>query len=202
MTTTLILILGALLTFSPAAAAPVEAPPPAPVSSWEWPLQPRPALVRGFAVGPHPWSPGHRGVDLGAAVNQPVIAPAGGTVSFAGVVAGTPVVSIDHGGGLVSSFEPVRTRVRRGEPVAAGAVLGDLLGAGPGSHCLPGVCLHWGVRREGTYVDPLELLGLSRGPAILLPLDPVTAPGAALSVNQGGGSSKSVAHPGKFRAAA
>ncbi|WP_407937359.1 M23 family metallopeptidase [Kineosporia mesophila] len=165
------LILGAVLGLSPVT------PPRAvdPVSSWEWPLRPRPAIVRGFAVGPHPWSPGHRGVDLAGSSQQAVTAPFGGTVSFSGVVAGTPVVSIDHGGGLVSSFEPVRTRVHRGEAVGAGAVLGELLGTGPGSHCLPGVCLHWGVRRDGTYMDPLELLGISRGPAVLLPLDPAVA---------------------------
>lgn len=165
--TSLILILVAALSFSPAAM--VDAGPAA-VSGWAWPLQPRPAIVREFVVGPQPWSPGHRGVDLAGARGQPVVAPLAGTISFAGVVAGTPVVSIDHGDGLVSSFEPVRVRVHRGQAVGAGAVLGELLGAGPGSHCLPGVCLHWGVRREGAYIDPLALLGAESGPAVLLPL--------------------------------
>ncbi|WP_352301673.1 M23 family metallopeptidase [Kineosporia sp. NBRC 101731] len=114
-------------------------------------------------------------MDLAGSAQQVVTAPLGGTVSFAGVVAATPVVSIDHGDGLVSSFEPVRARVHRGQVVGPGAVLGELLDAGPGSHCLPGVCLHWGVRRDGTYVDPLGLLGISRGPAVLLPLNPAAA---------------------------
>ncbi|GLY16194.1 M23 family metallopeptidase [Kineosporia rhizophila] len=161
MTTTFALILVAALHFGGAAG---------PQLRWQWPLRPEPAVARGFAVGPQPWSPGHRGVDLNGSANAAVLAPASGTISFAGVVAGTPVVSIDHGDGLVSSFEPVRVRVHRGQPVQAGEVLGDLLAAGPGSHCLPHVCLHWGVRRDGAYVDPLTMLGLEAGPAVLLPL--------------------------------
>ncbi len=137
---------------------------------WLWPLRPGPALVRGFFVGPQPWSPGHRGIDLAGTAGQPVLTPFPGTVVFAGVVAGTPVVSVEHGDGLVSSFEPVRAQVQRGQTVTAGAVIGDLLASGPGSHCLPRTCLHWGVRRDGTYVDPLQFLGAEPGPAVLLPL--------------------------------
>nr|WP_269329653.1 M23 family metallopeptidase [Kineosporia babensis] len=168
----MILILAAVLGFSP--GFPIEDDrPSASVSQWRWPLSPRPTVERVFVLGPHPWSPGHRGVDLAGARGQPVVAPAEGTVSFAGVVAGMPVVSIDHGDGLVSSFEPVRTRVHRGQAVLGGAVLGELVGFGPGSHCLPVVCLHWGTRREGVYIDPLELVGAEPGPAVLLPHRPL-----------------------------
>lgn len=134
---------------------------------WVWPLSPPPAVQRRFAVGPAPWSPGHRGVDLAAAPGASVRAPASGTVHFAGMLAGRPVLSIDHGNGLISSVEPVVSSVRRGQPVAAGQVLGRL-GGGP-THC-PGSCLHWGVRRDGRYIDPLLLVAAARGPAVLLPM--------------------------------
>jgi hypothetical protein len=36
-----------------------------------------------------------------------------------------------------------------------------------GSHCLPRACLHWGLVRGETYLDPLTLVG--RGPVRLVP---------------------------------
>jgi murein DD-endopeptidase MepM/ murein hydrolase activator NlpD len=154
------------------AAAP-ERPPPGRtagdgVVSWSWPLRPRPVVVRGFWIGAYRWSPGHRGVDLAAAPGAPVLAPADGTVRYAGELAGRPLVSLDHGHGVLSSFEPVGPSVRPGEPVRRGQVIGHLE-AGH-SHCAPGSCLHWGVREGGQYVDPLTLPGIWRGQVILLPL--------------------------------
>jgi hypothetical protein len=57
-------------------------------------------------------------------------------------------------------------RVRRGQLLDAGAILGRLTLAG--SHCPLQACLHWGLLREDTYLDPLALLGLER--VRLLPL--------------------------------
>jgi murein DD-endopeptidase MepM/ murein hydrolase activator NlpD len=129
---------------------------------------PQPAVIRGFAIGPTLFSPGHRGVDLAAEVGAQILAPADGTVFFAGVLAGRPVLSIDHGGGLISSFEPVSSPLRRGQNVRQGEVIG-VLAPVPG-HCAPAGCLHWGVRRAGQYIDPLTLLAGRRGPAVLLPM--------------------------------
>ncbi len=42
------------------------------------------------------------------------------------------------------------------------------------SHCFPRACLHWGLRRGDTYLDPLTLVGA--GPIRLLPL--AVRPGA------------------------
>jgi murein DD-endopeptidase MepM/ murein hydrolase activator NlpD len=148
---------------------------PAPTDAWRWPLLP-PQVVRGFTVGPARWSPGHRGVDLATAApgratagaGAVIRAPAGGTVRYAGRIAGRPVLAIDHGHGLVSSFEPVLSRLRPGQPVAPGSVLGRI-GGGP-THCAPRRCLHWGVRRDGRYIDPLTLVPRPRGPAVLLPM--------------------------------
>jgi hypothetical protein len=76
-------------------------------------------------------------------------AAASGTVVFAGQVAGVVWVTVDHGGGLRTSYGPLRrVTVRRGATVASGAVLATA--AGP---------LHFGVRIGGRYVDPAGLLG-------------------------------------------
>jgi murein DD-endopeptidase MepM/ murein hydrolase activator NlpD len=125
-------------------------------------------VIHGFQVGPARWSAGHRGVDLAARSGAEVRAPANGTVVFAGVLAGRPVLSIDHGGGLISSFEPALSRLQRGDSVERGEVVATL-GPGP-THCWPTSCLHWGVRQNGRYIDPLTLLPGQHGPAVLLPM--------------------------------
>lgn len=134
--------------------------------SWQWPLAPRPPVLRGFDPPPKPWLSGHRGVDLGlGTAGTPVMSPAAGTVSFAGVVVDRPVITIDHDGGLRSSFEPVDSTLAVGEAVAAGQVVGTVL---PG-HCPAAQCLHWGVRDGEEYVNPLQFV-LDLRPSVLLPL--------------------------------
>jgi murein DD-endopeptidase MepM/ murein hydrolase activator NlpD len=80
------------------------------------------------------------------------------------------VLSIDHGAGLVSSFEPVVSALQRGQSVQRDEVIGRL-GGGP-THCAPIACLHWGVRKDGRYINPLLLVPGWRGPAVLLPMLP------------------------------
>jgi murein DD-endopeptidase MepM/ murein hydrolase activator NlpD len=123
---------------------------------WQWPLSPEPMVVATFHAPAQRWSPGHRGVDLLGSVAQPVSAIGPGTVSFAGMVAGRGVVVVDHGR-LRSTYEPVRTSVRRGDSVSPGQVIGTLEAVR--SHCPPEACLHLGVRRDEEYLDPLTLLG-------------------------------------------
>ena len=89
-----------------------------------------------------------------------------GTVTFAAALAGRGVVVVDHGG-VRTTYEPVSASVRVGDPVAQGAVIGTLQRAS--SHCFPRACLHWGLRRGETYLDPLTLVGA--GPIRLLPLE-------------------------------
>ena len=106
-------------------------------------------------------------MDLGSASDGgPVTAPESGTVSFVGVVADRPVLTIDHGNGLRSSLEPVRSTLRKGASVAKGAVVGTLLAG----HCGPSPCVHWGVRREEEYLNPLSFI-LDLRPSVLLPLN-------------------------------
>jgi murein DD-endopeptidase MepM/ murein hydrolase activator NlpD len=135
-------------------------------SAWSWPLAPDPVVVGVFRAPPTPWSAGHRGVDLAASVGQPVLSAGGGRVTFSGMVAGRGVVVVLHPGGLQTSYEPVEGRVPSGTLVQTGSSLG-VVSAEPG-HCVPATCLHWGLRRDQTYLDPLVLLGL--GPPVLLPL--------------------------------
>jgi murein DD-endopeptidase MepM/ murein hydrolase activator NlpD len=106
-------------------------------------------------------------VDLLGHVGQTVRAALPGRVRFAGVVAGRGVVVVDHGD-TRTTYEPVTAVVQVSEQVAAGAPLGQLAGAP--SHCVPAVCLHWGWIRnsDGTYLDPLRLVGAA--PVRLLPL--------------------------------
>src|SRR5690242_19929717 len=95
----------------------VPAAPVAPGLGFRWPLDGTPAVVRPFDPPPQPWLPGHRGVDLAAGAGAPVYAAGAGTVRFAGQVAGRGVVSVDHAGGLRTTYEPVTPAVAEGQAV-------------------------------------------------------------------------------------
>ena len=79
---------------------------------------------------------------------------------FAGELAGRPVVSIAHPGGLRTSYEPVVALVRAGWRVDAGTMLGELQTGHAG--CAAAACLHWGAMwgpaSRADYVDPLGLV--------------------------------------------
>jgi murein DD-endopeptidase MepM/ murein hydrolase activator NlpD len=126
----------------------------------DWPLRPRPAILRTFDAPSPNWNRGHRGVDLAGSPGQVVHAAAAGTVVFAGMLADRPVVSIAHPGGLRTSYEPVQPGVRAGQLVTAGSALGELVAGHPG--CGAQACLHWGAMwgsaSRAEYVDPLGLL--------------------------------------------
>ncbi|WP_442941225.1 M23 family metallopeptidase [Nocardia sp. NBC_00403] len=142
-----------------AAERPVAA---APAGQFGWPLQPRPSIERRFDKLEHDWLPGHRGVDLAGMAGQVVLAAGDGIVVFAGKVADKPVVSIDHPGGLRTTYEPVEAAVSAGSRVGRGTPIGKLEAGHEG--CAAAACLHWGARREAggrnrrEYVDPLGLL--------------------------------------------
>lgn len=142
---------------------------PVPAPAWSWPLSPRLAVLRTFDPPARPWLSGHRGVDIEASHDgAQVISPAAGTVSFVGTVVDRPVITIDHGNGLRSSFEPVASSLTAGSAVAEGDVLGQV----QAGHCGPAPpCLHWGVRRGEDYVNPLAFVMDLRPSVLLRPLE-------------------------------
>lgn len=152
-------------------------------SRWTWPVAPPHLVVHRFDPPAHDWLPGHRGVDLAAEQGAPVVAAGAGTITFAGAIAGVGVVAVRHAGGLVTTYEPVRATVHRGDPVRQGQQLGSLA---HGGHCLPSACLHWGLRRGRTYLDPLGLVGAGR--VRLLPVLSGRSPRPWLRPTPGGAS--------------
>jgi murein DD-endopeptidase MepM/ murein hydrolase activator NlpD len=148
-----------------------------------WPLHGRPAVVRTFQAPTFRFGPGHRGVDLATIAGAPVLAAGAGTVVFAGAVAGHGVVSVDHPGGLRTTYEPVSPTVTAGDRVARGQQIGTVA---PGHlDCTAAACLHWGVRRGASYLDPLRLVVITR--VRLLPIDGHSTAGEARRSSAGGG---------------
>ena len=141
-------------------------------------------VVRAFDPPDERWLPGHRGVDLGGAVGEPVVAAADGVVGFVGTIAGVPIVTVRHldgaDGGLRTTYEPVDALVSEGDLVSAGDVIGTLADG----HCLAG-CLHWGLRDGDVYLDPFLLLGVPR--LRLLPTSDAATP-RGFGVGRGIGS--------------
>jgi murein DD-endopeptidase MepM/ murein hydrolase activator NlpD len=122
---------------------------------WAWPVVG--PVIRGFDPPDSPFGSGHRGIDIAAGVASPVRAPAAGRVSFAGPVGGRLFLTIDHGGGLESTYSWLDTLIaRRGDVVTRGQLIGR---SGTG-HAGAGVPhLHFGVKSLDVYVDPLDYLG-------------------------------------------
>lgn len=129
------------------------------------------AIVRRFEAPATEYGPGHRGVKLSVATGTMVRAAGDGIVHHSGPVAGMGWVSIDHGGGVFTSYGPVGARVARGDPVVAGQPIGAVTGAENTEH---GAIVHWGLRRDGHYVDPLEWVVAGRaslvGPGRTVPV--------------------------------
>ena len=130
---------------------------------------------RPFDPPARPWGPGHRGVDYRVPPGTPVRSAADGVVGFAGRIAGGSHVAVDHAGGVRTSYAYLaRVEVSRGQSVRRGDVVGRSGGSGPGHG--PDV-VHFGVRREGRYVDPATLVATAPVRVRLAPLDaPPPAP--------------------------
>lgn len=145
----------------------VPSPPSVPVAAaarWAWPLA-AVSMTKPYSAPANAYGPGHRGIDLAAEPGTAVTAPADGVVWFSGVVVDRPVLTLDHGDGVLSSYEPLDSRLSAGDVVHRGDSLGVV---DSGGHCSAD-CLHIGVRVDKEYVSPL--LFFARVPhAVLLPL--------------------------------
>ena len=142
------------LVARPAPHAPEQAPPPG-AGTYAWPVEGE--VIRPFDPPGDPFGSGHRGIDIAAPSGTPVRAAEEGVVAFAGSVAGSLFVSVDHPDGVRTTYSWLSAvAVRRGDPVVRLQVLGA---SGPGHPGHPAPAhLHLGARVGQAYVDPLLLL--------------------------------------------
>jgi murein DD-endopeptidase MepM/ murein hydrolase activator NlpD len=99
----------------------------------------------------------HKGIDIAAAVGEPILAPARGVVRFAGNKGNGygNMVEIDHGYGFTTRFAHAsRLLVHNGQVVKRGDVIA-LVGA---TGLVSGPHLHYEVEIEGRQVDPLNFI--------------------------------------------
>jgi murein DD-endopeptidase MepM/ murein hydrolase activator NlpD len=145
-----------------------------PTARFSWPLPAPHPVLRPFQAPATPYGPGHRGVDLGGSVGEPVFAAGDGLVLYAGALFNCDLISIEHPGGLRTTYTPVVPSVRVGQQVTRRQQIGTLLAAQPGcpeevgnDGTGPPVFLYWGVHRDRDYLDPLRLV--ATGEVRLLP---------------------------------
>src|SRR3954464_14187954 len=116
MRRTLVLAVLAVLIAAPVAQA------------WTWPTDG--AVLQPFVFdAAHPYAAGqHRGVDVAGDAGGDVVAPAAGTITFAGAVpASGRSVTIETADGLAVTLTHLASvRVAEGAPVAEGAVVGTV----------------------------------------------------------------------------
>lgn len=133
--------------------------PPSIAAGWPWPVDGD--VLTPFRNGSDPYAAGqHRGIDIAAAVGTPVEAVAGGEVTFAGRLPDSgDCVTVDTGRYLVSYLHLASIAVKRGARTGAGALLGTVGTSGKRSVAQPHLHLSVRLAGNGTYVDPLPLLG-------------------------------------------
>lgn len=103
---------------------------------------------------------GHWGVDIAAEVGSDVRVIGPGVVRFSGTVVYNMTVSVDHGGGIVTTYSYLASRnVSKGDRVVAGAVVGE-----SGTHD-DEAAYHISLRLDGKYVDPYILLDCTSSPS-------------------------------------
>ena len=125
-----------------------------PGQGWRWPL-PGPITQRfGESLTRYGW---HNGIDIDGATGDPVVAARAGRVTVAGRydACGGLEVHLDHGAGLESWYRHLSV-----VEVAVGAwvVAGERIGRVGDTGCSLGSHLHFAIRRDGTWVDPLRYL--------------------------------------------
>jgi murein DD-endopeptidase MepM/ murein hydrolase activator NlpD len=128
--------------------------PAAAKTGWRWPLIGPITQRFGESLTRYGF---HQGIDIDGQTGDRVRAARGGRVTLAGYAdaCGGLQVRIDHGDGIESWYRHLsRIEVKRGAVVAAGTVIARVGDTG----CSLGSHLHFGIRRDGTFVDPLRYL--------------------------------------------
>jgi Peptidase family M23 len=147
-----------------------------PALAWTWPVDG--PVLQTFNVDANPYAGGqHRGIELGAPVGTPVLAPTGGRVSFSGSVAANGrTVTIQTPEGLSVTLVQLGTiGVSKGADVAEGAPVGSVGPSVDPAMAEPHV--HLGIRRTSDpngYLDPLGFLPAR--PASEPPAEPEPVP--------------------------
>jgi murein DD-endopeptidase MepM/ murein hydrolase activator NlpD len=122
------------------------------------PLKFEPRITSSFSrARRHPvlnYTRAHNGVDYGAPPGAPVVSVASGVVTFAGWTrGGGRTVKVRHASGYHSEYLHLSTiAVRAGTRVGQG----DLVGRVGATGLVTGPHLHYGLRRNGTYVNPVR----------------------------------------------
>ena len=147
--------------------------------AWTWPAQ-GPVLL-GFTFDPnHPYAGGqHRGIDIGVAGGTEVLAPASGTVTFAGAVptSGKSVTIETPDGYSVTLTHLGSIAVTKGASAGEGSEIGTVGPSGTPELDVPYV--YMGVRVTANpqgYLDPLSFLPALPPPVPVQPSPPPPPP--------------------------
>ena len=112
-------------------------------------------VIDPFRPPAHIGAPGNRGLEYGNPLFVGVFAAADGVASFAGMVAGRGVVSIEHSDGVRTTYTGMTTVwAETGRAVRQGEAVG-----------LAGRNIHFGARIRDHYLDPQVLIDESEGSA-------------------------------------
>jgi Peptidase family M23 len=129
--------------------------PAAAAGPYAWPV--RGPVIHPFEQPSGPFGPGHRGIDIAVPFGTELHAAQDGVVAFAGWVAGSLFVSVDHDDGVRTTYSWLSAvSVRKGDSVSRGQ---DIGATGHGHPEVATPHLHFGARIGSTYIDPMTLLG-------------------------------------------
>ena len=134
-----------------------ERPSWLPTGSFRWPCSGRITSYFGYRnTGIRGASTNHQGIDIACAYGSPIYAADGGTVEYTGYKGAMGyTVIINHGNGYKTYYEHCSSfacsagqHVYKGQKIAYVGTSGVTSGA----HC------HFGIQKNGTYVNPLNYL--------------------------------------------
>jgi hypothetical protein len=134
-----------------ATSQPTQRPPS---TAWRWPLVGPITQKFGESLTKYGF---HQGIDINGETGDPVRAARGGRVTLAGRAdeCGGIQVHVDHGGGVESWYRHLsRVNVTVGQRVDTGTLVGAVGETG----CAFGSHLHFAIRVDGGFVDPLRYL--------------------------------------------